>query len=211
MVSLWICFRRLYSDRVAVLAGTIKIDDQPLPAFHLKASMASAPSWSLEQDCTNGFYVIYGVPPGKITAEFTWGSSGSCEMATEVEIQKKTTLLDLDVDLGIEDFDVVAGSRDTSALKTAQITWKFKEPKRTPESPGLTVKKIRFLYTVSHVDIREYPAKAGTWDGPNASPPEWTVTTDTDAYTHSGGTEKWLVVVQMDGAPDIKKAARASK
>lgn len=207
---------RLYVNRISTISGMVTVDGELLPNFKINLRHGTAPqyTWQLQQECTEGVYVIYGVPIGELTAEFAWGTGDSCRVTATLEIKKGANLLDVEVSLELEDLQV---SRAVNAnVATTTVSWNFSKPVGSPTPTRFETTAMKFIYWISH-DYKDRTGSAHSFPGaealwPTATLPAsgapWTAQVRLPDYPSSNETEMWSVEVCVDGFRAVKKTAK---
>ena len=134
VVLCWWVFR-LYVNRLSTVSGIVQVGvGTPSQFQNQNACHGTAPSftWQLQQDCTKADHVVYGVPLGELTVEFTWGPSDSCRVKATLDVKKGANLFDVTVSLELDHFKV----NRTVAANTASaiVSWSFQKPYRQSSS-----------------------------------------------------------------------------
>ena len=218
VVLCWWVFR-LYINRLSTVSGIVQVDGELLPNFKINACHGTAPSftWQLQQDCTKGVHVVYGVPLGELTVEFTWGPSDSCRVKATLDVKKGANLFDVTVSLELDDFKV----NRTVAANTASaiVSWSFQKPTGSPAPVGFETTAIKFIYVISH-DYKDKTGQAYSFPGSEAAWPvaalpaagsPWTVQDTLPGYPSSNETEAWSIEVWVDGFRETKKTRKERK
>lgn len=207
---------QLYSYRISTLSGIVTVDGQLLPNFRISLHHGTGPpfTWYVQQECTQGVYVIYDVRVGTIVVEFVWGNQDSCKMTATLDIKKGTNLLDIDVSLELEDL----AAKPADGGKPAAVSWSFTRPTANPSPRLLEVNAIKFIYWVSH----SYTDKSGShlstpletpWPNSASPPPAtpWLAEVSGPEYARSGDSDMWSVEVCTDGFNKAKKTTKTKK
>ncbi len=210
---------RLYINRLSTLSGIITVDGELLPKFRINIRCGTAPAytWQQQQECTQGVYVVYGIPVGELVLELAWGTADSCRLAATLDVKEGTNLFDVAVSLELDNVRVRRTVTGTTASTT--ISWTFQEPIGSPTPVRFQTTDFKFIYWISHDykdkagNARSFPGQEAQWPVsrlPAAGVP-WTAQVSLPDYPSSNETETWSVEVCVDGFRETKKTMKTKE